>query len=99
MAVFSRARMATISVISPMPNHACVATAVAQVAADLSQKLQIPKESVRMSELSDGLRRACELVLTQARDAIQALERKSTEHQHAIEQMQELIDSLIEKPR
>ncbi|MCC7065653.1 MAG: hypothetical protein IT456_22800 [Planctomycetes bacterium] len=72
---------------------------MAQVAADLSQKLQIPKESVRMSELSDGLRRACELVLTQARDAIQSLERQSTEHKHAIEQMQELIDSLIEKPR
>lgn len=97
--VLSRSRTATVFDISPMPNPECVATAVAHIAEDLSEKLQIPKETDRNAVLCDGLRRACELVLVKARDQIAALERQSGEHRHVVEQMQDLIDSLIEKPK
>lgn len=97
--MLSRGRTATVFDISPMPNPECVATAVAHIAEDLSEKLQIPKETDRNAVLCDGLRRACELVLVKARDQIAALERQSGEHRHVVEQMQDLIDSLIEKPK
>lgn len=84
---------------SPMPDHRCVATAVAKVTSTLCTALRLPEGSAPIQRISESMHQLCEEVLAEARDRIVLLERQTRAQHVAIEQLQELVQSLIDKPK
>lgn len=82
-----------------MPDHHCVATAISRVVGNLSVKLRLPEESPEIGAVSHSMRELSEGLLTEARERIEKLERELLQQRQAVEQLQDVLDTLIEKPR
>ena len=82
-----------------MPDHHCVATAISRVVGNLSVKLRLPETSPEIGAVSHSMRELSEGLLTEARERIEKLERELLQQRQTVEQLQDVLQTLIEKPR
>lgn len=82
-----------------MPDHRCVATAISRVVGNLSVQLRLPESSPEIGAVSVSMRELSDGLLTEARERIDKLERELLQQKQAVEQLQDVLQTLIEKPR
>lgn len=82
-----------------MPDHHCVSAAITRVVGNLSARLRLSESSPEIGAVSHSMRELSEGLLAEARERIEKLERELLQQRQAVEQLQDVLQTLIEKPR
>ena len=82
-----------------MPDHQCVATAISRVSANLSSALRFSEGSEQHAVVAKSMHQLCDSVLEEAAKRIGQLEQEVAQQRLAVEQLQDVLQSLIEKPK